>query len=148
MKGQEVLYFINQKMESRYSDIGGLPAIRRRLKYSIIYTNIFEEFRKDDQGIILTQDEFPIIECTLPNGNYFLMSTLRMVSVFQNTRYELPYSEYLWHDSQYMAEALPFNDNSPKTLKYYSRDKSIFIFEIESGLLLDVAHNCVLYNLR
>jgi hypothetical protein len=147
MTGQDIFYLILEKLQERYKEVGGLPTTNNK-SHTIFFSHLLINYRKTEYEIMLGSDEFPIVECLLPNGNYFIMSTFRMMSHFNGNNFELLYSEYWWHDREYFEKALPFREGITKVLRYFSLDKTEFFYEIDAGEPVDAAHNCILYYMR
>jgi len=93
-------------------------------------TNLFLEpisnFHATPIEVNLGQGEYPILECYLENGNYFLQTTQRMFSIFGQKKIELLYSNYWWDDIEITSANLPFHIGETKIFKYYSLDKDEF----------------------
>jgi hypothetical protein len=147
MTAEEIFFLILDKLKSRYSDVNNLLTNNDK-SHTVIFSSMLNSYFKPECGITLGESEFPILECLLPNGNYFLMSTLKMESYFSGINYKLFYSDYWWYDREYFQNALPFIEGQTKVLKYYSFEKSEFLYEIDSGDPFDAAHGCILYNMR
>jgi hypothetical protein len=147
MTGDAIFFLLLSKLKSRYKDINNLLT-KNNKSHTVIFSSLLDGYCKHEYHIILELNEFPILECLLPNGNYFLMSTTKMMSHFDGKDYKLLYSDYWWHDRDFFQKALPFTEGKTKVLKYFSYDKSEFLYEIDSGEPFDAAHGCVLYNMR
>jgi hypothetical protein len=99
----------------------------------------------------LIDGEFPILECNLINGNYFLMTTSKMVSICSKIEYNLFYHNYWWFDPDVYQENFPnWSKGTGETVvyKYYSQEKDVFWYEINSGYPADIAHNCILFEME
>jgi hypothetical protein len=147
MAGREIFSLILDKLKSRYRDVANLVT-----KNSENHTNVFSypinNYHQHEYNLTLELDEFPILECVLPNGNYFLMTTTKMISHYCDKHYVMTYSDYWWHDREFFQKAMPFTEGDTKVLKYFSFEKVEFIYEIDSGEPFDAAHGCILYNMR
>lgn len=152
---QEMILSIHKTIISRlrsiHSDLSNLETRNTRL-----HTKIYEDLDKIENwilnGYILQDNEYPILECCLENGNYFLMTTERMVSEYLGTKYEITYQDFFKFDPELLLKNR--EDEESKTLIYkgYAQNKenikqkgAEFIFEIDSGRPAYFASNQILF---
>ena len=147
MTSLEIYNYILEKLISRYNDLSKLRTNNDSL-HTRIFLNATFSYQYSNINVLLDTEELPILECLLPNGNYALMSTVRIISRFQGIKYELSYRDYLWHDKELFAKSLPFSQGKSKVFKYYSKNKQEFFYEVDSFEPADACHNCILYQMR
>ena len=83
--------------------------------------------------ITLTEDEFPLLECNLPNGNYFLMTTEHIYSYFRNYLQQRNYSALGgFHPSTYFFRH-PSLGNNTEFYVLQCKNNSLLFYEIDSG---------------
>jgi len=117
-----------------------------------LHTRIFKEyttgFSLPQYNIYLKEGDAPILSCLLDNGNFFLMTTTQMFSVYSGVFARMRYTDYLWYDKKVFKNNLPFMSGKTKTFKYYTVDQKEFWYEIDSIQPADAAHGCILYFAR
>ncbi len=92
-------------------------------------------------------DEVPILECSLPNNNYFLMTTKGMYSFFSNELYMMPYTDFDKSDRDYYRSSKQLGEGETRVFKYYSKKGDSFIYEIDSLYPADASHNTILHEM-
>lgn len=137
-----------EKLTSRYRN--GIDCLITGNDFS--HTHIFKEYAHDfslsQYGIFLKEGDAPILSCLLDNGNFFLMTTTQMFSIYSGVFASMKYTDYLWYDIEVLSANLPLTAGKTKTWKYYSTDRKEFWYEIDSIQPADAAHGCILYFAR
>lgn len=145
MNSLNIFNRITFKLNERYKSLNfkSLGAL-----YTVVFDSPVENYTNSHLPFHFDINEYPILECLLPNGNYFLMTTDKMISYFCKKFYLLSYKDYWWHDTETFKNNLPLTEGQTRVFKYLSQTKKEFIFEIESGLPAVATHNCILYEMR
>ncbi|NJO04021.1 MAG: hypothetical protein HC880_22175 [Bacteroidia bacterium] len=99
---------------------------------TVLFDNEDLEIRRKDL-ISLEEDEFPLLECNLSNGSYFLMTTHRVYSFFRNYLQEREYEDLEGlHTGTFF-----FNDpklgNKTELYAIQCKNKSLLFYEIDGG---------------
>lgn len=83
--------------------------------------------------VSLTKDEFPLLECSLPNDNYFLMTTEKIYSYFMHHLQQGDYHTLEgFHPSTYFFKH-PSLGNKTELYALQYKNKSLLFYEIDSG---------------
>ena len=117
-----------------------------------LHTHVFKEyvlgFSLPQYDVFLKGGDAPILSCLLDNGNFFLMTTTQMFSVYSGVFARMNYADYLWYDKEVYKANFPLTSGKTRTFKYCSRDQKELWYEIDSIQPADAAHNCILYFAR
>ncbi|MBO9203222.1 MULTISPECIES: hypothetical protein [Niastella] len=121
----------------------------------VLHTHVFKEYIPDfslpQYDIFLTGGDAPVLSCQLDNGNFFLMTTTQMFSIYSGVFARMNYKDYLWYSHKvFKANGPLFSEKNVKTRtwKYYSTDRKEFWYEIDSIQPADAADCCILYFAR
>jgi hypothetical protein len=147
MKAKEVLESIIDKLKEKYTDLVDLKTNNSKL-HTRIFCSEIENYNVKALQLILGKEEYPILECKLENGNYFLMTTNKMLSLYKNTPYSLSYIDYWWYDSKVREKYKSIIEGDTIIFKYYSLNEQPFWYEIDSFYPADIAHNTILNKMR
>ena len=83
--------------------------------------------------ITLATDEYPLLECNLPNGNYFLVTTSHVYSYFRHYLFREKHENLIeFNTSTYFFKHPKFG-NKTELYVLECKAQKLFFFEIDSG---------------
>ncbi|NJO04020.1 MAG: hypothetical protein HC880_22170 [Bacteroidia bacterium] len=99
---------------------------------TVLFDKENREIKRKDI-INLAKDEFPLLECSLPNDNYFLMTTEKVYSYFMHYLQQGDYHTLEgFHPSTYFFKHPSLGNNTELYALQY-QNKSLLFYEIDSG---------------
>lgn len=147
---------MNKKIEKHKSIIKKITEIHADLKSlrthndklnTVLFDNYIEF--NNPHSIQLSDDELPILECSLPNGNYILATTENLYSIYNNTNYKMNYKSFKSSDTNYFRSNKQIGEGKTIKFKYLLKDsESFFMYEIDSLDPADIIHNLIVLNMR
>lgn len=134
---------INDKVRYQQSIINELnERSREELDWQdsndLLHTQLFKQSNTQISRadlITLKKDEYPLLECSLPNDNYFLMTTDYVYSYFMHYLTQTRYLQEMWFYSGTDGFNNPELGNKTElhAVKLTKTNKSLLLFEIGAG---------------
>ncbi|PKV49586.1 hypothetical protein ATE84_1617 [Aquimarina sp. MAR_2010_214] len=135
---------IIEKLKEVYGDLDNL-----KTNNEVLHTRIFTDISDFRINSIfkLKDSELPVLECGL-NKNYILATTKSLYSIYNNTKYEMEYQDFLKSDRKYFFKNADIAAGNTRVFKYYLKDGSVFFYEIDSLYPADIIHNTIVLSKR
>ncbi|WP_271783549.1 hypothetical protein [Aquimarina algiphila] len=136
---------IVKKLKEVYGDFSNLKTNNDNLN-TRIYADL-DSFN-NEQKLELLDDELPILDCKLKNGNYLLATTKSLYSIYNGISYTMLYSDFSKIDRTYFFENGQLAEGKTRVFRYFLKKGDDFLYEIDSFYPADIVHNRLVLSMR
>ena len=84
-----------ERLKALYGDLNNLKT-HNTILHTKVYHNLDEHRQIDYRDLI--NDELPLLECKLENGNYILATTRSLCSIYNSKKYKMNYENFEKND--------------------------------------------------
>lgn len=141
----ELHKLIIKKLKEAYGDLENLKTNNDNLNTKIFLS--VEDYEGLD-SFNLTDEELPLLECRLLNGNKVLATTKSLYSYYNGNRYKMSFSEFENNDRRYFSKSSQIAEGMTRTFNYLLKDGSNFMYEIDSFYPADLVHNKLVLSMQ